>query len=111
MGRTVLLHGQIVLQPRKVAPGPWIWPTYLIDQGETSSARLSLVPGPADPVLAFLRRVPLVGRLAPRAQVLREGNVGTFRVQQHAVPGSTCATCYEALLLDADPSGALPPST
>lgn len=77
----------------------------LVDPAATDRTDgLPLARGPADPVLATLRWLPLLGRLAPAPQRPRWGTPAFYRVRLQTLPGSSCASCYEALLLDADPS-------
>jgi len=111
MGRTVLVRGLITVYYNRLDPFTFAWRADLVAPGDAGSARLALAPGPADPLLALLRRLPEVGRWAPRAQTLREGAIGTFRVQLRAVPGGSCTSCYEALLLDAAPTSDTPAGT
>jgi hypothetical protein len=61
--------------------------------------------GPANPLLALLRRLPLVGRLVPGPQLLRWGRPAIYRVQvQDAAGRSPNATRhYAAVLLDPAP--------
>jgi hypothetical protein len=56
------------------------------------------------PVLATVRRLPLLGDL-PAPQVVDWGEVATYLVELRAMPDEVCgaATCFEALLLDAEP--------
>jgi hypothetical protein len=58
-----------------------------------------------DPLLAALRRLPLVGGLVPGPQVARGGVLATYRVRLLAAPAATCdaVPCYQAMLLDAAP--------
>ena len=67
---------------------------------------LPLDPGSTDPLLEFLRHLPLVGRFAPRPQVVRWGTVTTYRVQLRTMPDTVCgaSTCHEAVLLDTAPT-------
>jgi hypothetical protein len=58
-----------------------------------------------DPLLTFVRWVPLLGGLLPARQVVDWGEVATYRVELRAVTDVPCSasTCYEAMLLDAAP--------
>ena len=76
-----------------------------------------VVPGCGDPLLAPLRRVPLVSNLLPRAQVLHFGVPVTLRVRIERAPTSfplcPAQPCYRAILLDpspVQPSGFVDPS-
>jgi hypothetical protein len=106
IGPTVLVRGRAAMDRSWSAPDSIVTRFDLIDPGAPSGAGgLSLAWGGADPLLAALRRLPLIGRLAPRPQVLRWGAPATYRVRLRASPALACGTspCYEALLLDAAP--------
>lgn len=67
---------------------------------------LLLVAGPEDPVLRVWRHIPLIDRLASRAQVPDFYSEATYRVRLQAAPTTMiCPTgpCYKAVLLDAGP--------
>lgn len=64
--------------------------------------RLDLTWGPGDPLLAVLRRVPLLGAILPAQQVIRWEAVAVYRVR-FRVERHCGDACYEALLLDAAP--------
>jgi hypothetical protein len=68
---------------------------------------LALSMGPANPLLAQLRRLPLVGRLVPGPQLLEWGRPAIYRVQiQDAAGTSPNGTLHdEAVLLDPAPPG------
>lgn len=70
----------------------------LVDPGGGGS--LPLVLGPQDGLLAALRRLPVVGALAPPPQAPVWGRPVMYWVQVEAVRGPEGAT-YEAVLLDA----------
>jgi hypothetical protein len=102
MGRTVQVQGRVVSYRARTDPFTWRTHVILIDAGvPTWGEGLPLVAGPVDPMLAVLRRTPLVGRLVPRPQPLHWDTLAIYRVQVHTRPGSSCTTCYEAVLLDA----------
>lgn len=69
-------------------------------------AILLLEPGQADPLVACLRRVPLLAGLVPPAQRLRGRAPSVYRVRFQAVPHTSCDAhpCVTALLVDATPS-------
>jgi hypothetical protein len=75
------------------------------DDSAATVVPLPLVPAGPDPLLAMVRRVPLLGDLLPAPQAVRWEEVATYRVELRAAPNEMCgaATCYEALLLDAAP--------
>jgi hypothetical protein len=78
----------------------------LVDQPTASWLRgLPVQLGTETPQLAFLRRLPLVGRVVPPPQVVRWGIPAVYRVQLQPTQRSVCgsAPCYEAVLEDAAP--------
>jgi hypothetical protein len=130
IGRTLLVRGVAIgpigLSCPPNASCPLAWPA-LIDAGAGNGPTLPLVAvsvgrvlripsvsvgrvlplslGPADPLLALLRRLPLVGRLVPGPQVLRWGKPTIYRVQVQDVagPSPNAALPYRVLLLDPGP--------
>jgi hypothetical protein len=110
-GRTILIRGMVA--PCIAVPNvpcaslvAASWPANTADPG----APPAIEPLPlalADPtrVLAFMRRVPLLGDLLPAPQVLRWGEVATYRARLQAIADGICGTglCFEAVLLDAVP--------
>jgi hypothetical protein len=68
---------------------------------EVASEPLLLAWAAPDPLLAFVRRVPLL----PAPQAVHWIADATYRVELRDMPGEPCgaATCYEAVLLDAAP--------
>ena len=84
-------------QPRLIDPG-----------GDGSTLSLSVADAPAAPLLSALRRLPLVGPLAPSPQppLLRWGIpwVYTIRLQRTPCADDASQTCDQALLLDALPA-------
>ena len=108
LGHTMLVRG-VALGPAcpPNASCVFAWPA-LVDADATgpgSSVPLSM--GPANSLLALLRRLPLVGRLVPGQQLLRWGRPAVYRVQvRDAVGTSPRGTRhYEAVLLDPAPPG------
>jgi hypothetical protein len=55
-----------------------------------------------DPFWAFLRRLPLVGSLAPRPRAFRWDAAVVYRVRPQVQTRTYCgaSACYEAVLLD-----------
>jgi hypothetical protein len=82
--------------------GPCLhWQPELMDPQDEGEV-LPLVSGPIPPPVAFLRRLPLIGDIAPGPQFPRWDGVDVYRVQVHALScGIHLPPCYEALLLDA----------
>jgi hypothetical protein len=68
-------------------------------------APLPLALAGPDPLLAIVRRVPLLGSLAPAPQAVHWDVAATYRAQLRATNEALCGTppCYEALLLDVAP--------
>jgi hypothetical protein len=83
------------------------WLALLFDPEEHASVPpLTLARGPMPPLLAALRRVPVLQRLAPAPQVVHWETVATYRIQLRAASchrGGAPRCTYEALLLDAAP--------
>jgi hypothetical protein len=78
------------------------WSQELLDADASRADVLPLVIRPMPPLQAFLRRLPLMGRLVPTAPVVYWGVTGVYQVQLIAAPARSCSssTCFEALLLD-----------
>jgi hypothetical protein len=109
-GRMILIRGMVVPcmpivsegdEPcAALAPGPGQQPA----PGRRLPAidPLPLVHVGSPPLVALLRRLPILGGLSPAPQVLRWGAIAIYRVRLHAIPTSICGAgvCYEGLLLD-----------
>ena len=80
-------------------------PTLTDPQGYYGAAALPLASGTASPLLALLRRLPLIGNGAPAPQQPHWDTIGVYRIQIHVVYCDPInqPPCYEALLLDAAP--------
>lgn len=65
--------------------------------------RLPLVLGAPNSVLAWLRRLPLVGHAMPGPQIVQWGRAGVYRVVVQSAPRQSCATgaCYQLEAPDA----------
>jgi hypothetical protein len=102
LGRTLLVQGRVALDHTWSPPDSIVTRIELVDPGTSG---VSLAWGGETPLMQALRRLPLLGRLVPRPQVLRWDTRATYRVQLRAAPAGTCAVppCYEAFLLDAAP--------
>jgi hypothetical protein len=105
LGRTVLVRGVAQACQGSGSSASALYcrrlPQDLRDPGlGGASERLPLVWGTQGSTLAFLRRVPLLGGLAPAPQVIQWDALATYRVKLRATAGESCgaATCYEALL-------------
>jgi hypothetical protein len=83
------------------------WPALVDPDATGPGSSLLLSMGPANSLLALLRRLPLVGRLVPGPQLLRWGRPAVYRVQvRDAASTSPRGTRhYEAVLLDPAPPG------
>jgi hypothetical protein len=107
LGRTVLAQGRAVRYHTWRAPDSIVTDNELLDaDAPGGSPGLSLVWGRGDPLLTALRRLPLLGRLAPPMQAIRWGVRATYRVQLRLAPPASCAAlpCIEAVVLDATPA-------
>jgi hypothetical protein len=107
LGRTVVVRGRMATYSTWSAPDSIVKATVLVDPGTAyDTTALSVVLGSEDPLLTFLRHVPLLGEQVPAPQALRWGAVATYRVQLRLAPAVSCSgmrVCYAALLLDAEP--------
>jgi hypothetical protein len=111
LGRTVWVRGvagtclDAARQGGKVL-GCRNWPPDLSDPASVGArVSLPLVWGSQDPLLALLRRVPLLSGSVPAAPAPLWWMPATYRVQLRAAADYICGTtpCYEALLLDTAP--------
>jgi hypothetical protein len=103
LGHTVLVRG-VALGPACPPNASCVlaWPA-LVDADATGpGSSLPLSMGPANSLLALLRRLPLVGRLVPGPQRLRWGRPAVYRVQvRDAASTSPRGTRHdETVLLD-----------
>jgi hypothetical protein len=84
------------------------WGPTLTDPGGAYGAEaLPVVAAPAPPLVSFLRRLPLIGSVAPAPQQPRWDSLDTYQIQLHAVVCDLKALrpCYYyARLLDAAPA-------
>jgi hypothetical protein len=112
VGRTVRVRGlaEACQAPGTVADLPLAeacsyWPPDLHDPDPAAGATkpLPLVWGTQSPLLAWLRHVPLLSRLAPPASTPRWWALATYRVQLQRAPDWLCdvTPCYQALVLAA----------
>lgn len=104
IGRTVLVRGFLDGGPHRVGPGhePYV-PPRLIDPTHIETVDPLLVGWTgSDPTTAFLRGVPVLGKLVPPPQLPRWEDVATYRVQLRVMSASSCPSgpCYEGLVLD-----------
>ena len=108
LGHSVLVRGVVLgLSCPPNASCAFALPV-LIDADATGPGNyLPLSVGPANPLLALLRRLPLVGRLMPGPQLLRWGRPAIYRVQVREAVGTSPRETrpYEAVLLDPAPPG------
>jgi hypothetical protein len=98
VGRTILVRGVVAGEPA-YHPSP-----SLVDVDAAAPIDpLPLAWAGADPLRAYLRRLPVLDRLAPQVQAVRWGAVAVYRIQLRVAPASSCPypPCYEAVLLDA----------
>jgi hypothetical protein len=99
VGRTVLVRGIAVAGE----PVDYLSPSLVDADASAAVDPLPLAWAGLDPLRAFLRRLPWLASLAPRAQALRWDEVAVYRVQLRvqARAYGGAGVCYEALLLDA----------
>ena len=83
------------------------WEMALTDPaGGQDVAPLPLTWGDAPPLMAVLRRLPLLGRLVPRPQIMHSSAVAPYRIRLQTTPCTALddgPVCNGALLLDAVP--------
>lgn len=104
LGRTVLVRGQAVTYLTWSAPDSVVHRMDLVDPPPARHymVRVALEWGHPDPLLALLRRLPVVGRWAPQPQRLYWDRKAIYRLQIDRVPdGQDVGTV--AVLLDAAP--------
>lgn len=102
-GRTVLIRARAVIYLTWRTPDGIVTRTDFIDGAWSRGAKtLAVVRGNPDSLLVSLRRLPLIGVLAPRPQRLHWRASAVYRVQILCAPG--CAPrSDDAVLLDAAP--------
>lgn len=104
IGRIVLVRGQPVSYLLQ-APDGIVMQIGLVDPGRGHNARpLSLRWGEPDPLLSLLRRLPMVGRFAPRPRQLSWDTPAIYRIQLSRPPRGAYGG-EDAVLLDADVAG------
>jgi hypothetical protein len=82
------------------------WLPGFVDPGPHATEQfLPIVPGDPPPLLATLRRLPLVGLLAPQPQVLVWDRPAVYRVRLRRIDclSAQDRVCAAAVLLDAAP--------
>jgi hypothetical protein len=103
VGRTVLVQGRAALYRTWSPPDSIVTRIALVAPRQADGTLpLYLQWGSADPLLSSLRRLPLVGRLAPRPQQSQWGTLAIYRIQLHGRP-SGLPGGDDAVLLDAAP--------
>jgi hypothetical protein len=109
IGRTIRIRGQMDGCPGILTPAAQAvclgWDrAYLSDTTAPATAPLLVERGTPGPLLAALRRLPVLGALLPAAQALHWEIAATYRVRLSLAPAASCyrtLPCYAALLLDA----------
>jgi len=106
VGRTVLVRGVAFQLVKGCGVRQWCAQGLYEPGARRPGPILLLEPGQADPFVARLRRVPILGGLAPPAQHLRGQVVAVYRVRFQVVPYASCDAhpCVTALLVDATPA-------
>jgi hypothetical protein len=103
-GRIVLVRGRAARYVAWQAPDSLVTQVALVDPERVQSTLpLSLTWGRPDPLLAALRRLPLLGPMVQPMQRLHAGTTAVYRVQLCA-PAGRAHGCAGAVLLDADPA-------
>jgi hypothetical protein len=84
---------------------PRLEPVLVDPDGTDLADPLPLVIGSGSPLLAALRRLPLVSRLMPAPPQMQWDALTTYQVRLQPIAGEPCgaAICYQAVLLDAAP--------
>jgi len=105
VGRTVLVRGAGLRLLPGCGAGHWCLEGLYEPAARRRGAVLLLEPGPADPLVARLRRVPILDGVAPLPQRLRGGAAAVYRVRFQAAPRQSCDArpCVTAILVDAAP--------
>jgi hypothetical protein len=100
VGRAIMVQGVVVAGNPVDYPSP-----SLVDRDARAVDPLPLTRRGPDPLRALLRGLPLLGSLAPRAQVIRWDTVAVYRVQLLVQGRAHCGAgiCDEAVRLDAAP--------
>jgi hypothetical protein len=101
VGQTVQVRG-VAWPCLGRATGPCLVRSPILTDPE-ADAGLAFAPQRANLLLAFIRTVPLVGKLLPPGQRLHWGELASHRVQIRDVPLVSCTywPCYEVVLVDA----------
>jgi hypothetical protein len=89
--------------PERTSPCMKLQPEITDPSTATGTAALPLAPGPVPSLVAVLRRLPLIGTIAPLPQEPHWDALAVYRIELHALwCGPAQPPCaYEALLLDA----------
>ena len=103
VGRTALVRGAALSLLPGCAPTRWCPAGLYEPRTPRPGPILLLEPGPADPLVESLRRVPLLAGVAPRPQRLHGRATAVYRVRFPAVAQRSCDArpCVTAVLVDA----------
>ena len=103
VGRTVMVQARATIDRTWDPPDNIVTRIVLVDpQSRASNLRLYLRWGSPDPLLATLRRLPVVGRFMPRPQLPLVGMPGIYRVRLCCLPDWSTRSA-DVALVDADP--------
>ncbi len=103
-GLTVLVQGRVAVDRTWSPPDSIVTRLALVDPGRAGGVRLLYLQwGSADPLLAALRRLPLLGRLVPQPQRPQVGRLAIYRVRLVGLSTNPSGST-DLVLLDADPN-------
>lgn len=103
VGRTALVQGSALSIVPSCGLRRWCPSGLYAPKTSRPGPILLLEPGPSDPLIEQLRRLPLLGAIVPHPQRMHEDTPAVYRLHFQAVPHVTCdnGPCVTALLVDA----------
>lgn len=105
VGRTALVRGTALLLLPGCGATAWCPGGLYEPHTRRPGPILLLEPGPADPLWGRLRRVPILGDVAPHPQHMHDQTLTVYRLRFQAVSHRSCDAhpCVNAVLVDAAP--------